>query len=106
MSPCETGDKKTRYMSCLSKWLKDLNEQCFKLGDVSIDNVQEHKYLGVIIDNILTDDASIKTQMKGFYARGNMLYKYFSKCSPEVKAQLIKTYCCNLYCSSPWTPYN
>ena len=26
-------------------------------------------------------------------------------CSPDVKALLIKTYCCNLYCCSLWTNY-
>ena len=54
-------------MPCLPKWLKYLKEQCFMLGDVSIDNVQEHQYLCVIINNIPTDDVSIKTQMKGIY---------------------------------------
>ena len=44
--------------------------------------------------------------MRGLYARGNMLIKYFNKCTMDVKCQLFKTYCTNFYCSSLWYNFN
>ena len=31
-----------------------------------------------------------------------MLLKKFVKCSPIVKCDLVKTYCCNFYCALFW----
>ena len=36
------------------------------------------------------------------YANINMLIRKFTKCSPDVKCFLFKSYCSNLYCSILW----
>ena len=43
--------------------------------------------------------------MKSKYAKGNMIIKYFNKCSTDVKCQLFKSYCTNSYSCSLWTRY-
>ena len=98
--------KKTKCMYFVPKWLKDLNKPCVKLGHYYLDIVQEHNYLGYIITNYkYTDDVAIKMQTRKIYAKGNMLYKSFLNCTPEVKTQLFKSYVGNIYCSGIWTMY-
>ena len=41
----------------------------------------------------------MKRQMRKLYANINMLIRKFSKCSPDVKCFLFKSYSSNLYCS-------
>ena len=47
----------------------------------------------------------MKAQIRGIYAKGNMIYKNLKKCSMEVKIHLFKTYCSNLYCAGLWIKY-
>jgi len=35
-----------------------------------------------------------------------MLIRSFGKCTDEVKCELFKTYCCNLYASSLWCNFS
>ena len=97
--------KKTKCMIFLPKWLRDLKPHTFILGGRFLTTTCEHNYLGVIICDKLCDDICIRKQMKGIYARGNMLVRYFRKCSTEVKCQLFKSFCTSLYCCSLWTRY-
>ena len=53
--------------------------------------VHEHSYLGYTIIDNNADDATMKAQIRGIYAKGNMIYTNFKKCSMEVKIQLFKT---------------
>jgi len=43
--------------------------------------------------------------MRSFYARGNILIRYFGKCSTAVKVQLFKTFCSNIYAGHLWHNY-
>ena len=40
--------------------------------------------------------------MRKFYANINILSRQFSKCSPDVKCLLFKSFCSNRYCSTMW----
>ena len=63
--------------------------------------VNQSKYLGIIIseNNCVPD---LKRQMCKLYANVNMIIRKFSRCSPDVKCFLFKSYCPNLYCSILW----
>jgi hypothetical protein len=97
--------KKTKCMMILPKWLNDLNKPVLTLAKCCIDIVSEHNYLGYVISNDMSDNLAIKTQVRSIYAKGNMLCKHFRKCNSQVKSQLFKSYCTNLYCSSLWTSH-
>ena len=40
--------------------------------------------------------------LRKFYANINILSRKFSKCSPDVKCTLFKSFCSNRYCSTMW----
>ena len=48
------------------------------------------KYLGHMIDNSVHDDSDIKLEMKGLFARANLLNRRFWRCSHDVKLQFFK----------------
>ena len=67
--------------------------------------VTEQRYLGVFISNNNSDDDhDIQRQMRSTYCRGNISSK-FRKCTDEVKVQLLKFFCINVYCGS-WSTYS
>ena len=68
--------------------------------------VDECKYLGVFISKDCKDNVDIKRQIRALYARGNILVRNFIKCSPDVKIQLFKTYCCNIYAGHLWSNFS
>ena len=76
------------------------------MGDTVLTWVETQKYLGVIISNNYKDDKDIMRQIRSFYARGNIIARKFNKCSPEVKVQLFKTYCSNIYAGHLWHSYS
>ena len=76
------------------------------MGDTVLTCPETQKYLGVIISNNNKDDKDILRQMRSFYARGNIIARKFNKCSPEVKVQLFKTYCSNIYAGHLWHNYS
>ena len=47
-------------------------------------------------------DIDMKRQMRKFYANINILSRKFSKCPPDVKCTLYKSFCFNMYCSTMW----
>ena len=47
-------------------------------------------------------DIDMKRQMRKFYENINILSRKFSKCSPDVKCILFKSFCSNMYCSIMW----
>ena len=49
------------------------------------------------------DDDAISCQIRGLYARGNVLVKHFSFCSDDVKSILFKTFCSSFYCCHLWS---
>ena len=46
-------------------------------------------------------DEDISTQLRYLYTRGNSI-KHFKYCTDDVKLQLFKSYCTNLYCGHIW----
>ena len=63
----------------------------------SSEYVSEHKYLGVIISNDLSDSLTMKQQIKSVYSCGNCLINQFRHCSEDVKVKLFKAYCSSFY---------
>ena len=98
--------KKTKCMRFLPKWLKNMQPHKIFLGERELDFVNTQMYLGVPISNDMADNLAIKQQTKAVYARGNMLIKYFKKCTMEVKCQLFVSYCTSVYCAYLWNNYN
>ena len=98
--------KKTKCMFIKPKKLRDLEAPPQHLYGHNLEWVSEYKYLGVFITNDLLDDRDIRRQSRSLYARGNMLIRKFSKCSPEVKLQLFNSYIGNMYCSYLWKTFS
>ena len=47
-------------------------------------------------------DIDMQRKMRKFYANINILSRIFSKCSPDVKRMLLKSFCSNMYCFTMW----
>ena len=89
-----------------SSKFRDISVPSFYINGKAIELVECHKYLGVWLTSDLKDDMDIVRQTRYVYASGNSLIRKFKDCSPEVKAQLFKSYCCSVYCSSLWSTYS
>lgn len=76
-----------------------------KLGNTSLNYVDEFLYLGHIVSGDLSDAADIKKQIRRTYATGNQLVRSFSTAPVQVKCQLFRTYCYNQYANSLWSNY-
>ena len=74
----------------------------FSLRDKVLWVVNKEKYLGFVVSDDCKDDNDITRQMRSLYSRGNMIVKNFKHCSEDVKIQLFKAYCNNLYCGQLW----
>lgn len=97
--------KKSFVMCCKPKHMKNLTVPLCYLNGCALKYAETHKYLGVFLNEYCNDDKDILRQRKGIYARGNVLISRFKHCSPDVKAQLFKSYCSTLYCSQLWCNY-
>ena len=64
--------------------------------------VGQVKYLGVVIDSLLCDDADILRQLRYQYCSANKLRASFFKCSISVKNVLFRSYCTALYAAHLW----
>jgi len=96
--------KKTFCMSFMPKGLK-LTVPNLYINGKNLTWVSDYKYLGIFLDSHYTDDIDINRQVRSIYARGNMLIRKFRRCSLDVKVQLFKTYCSNIYCGHLWQNY-
>ena len=47
----------------------------------------------------------MRRQRDNCYARSNGIIKNFHACSPVVKCNVFKAFCCNLYCSHLWCDF-
>ena len=89
------------YSLCFKPKCSIFNRPIFTLNHLNIPTVNQSKYLGIIIsENNCAPD--LKRQMCKLYANVNMIIRKFSRCSPDVKCFLFKSYCSNLYCSILW----
>jgi len=98
--------KKTVCMAILPKCLQHLNIPTMYLNNKGLDWVNEHKYLGIFINSNFSDVRDIKRQMRATYCRGNVIISKFRKCNDDVKIQLFKSFCSNMYCSHLWSVYS
>ena len=94
-------NSKKSYSLCFTPKGVKFERPLFELDIVAISIVTECRYLGIIV-NQRNCDADLKRQMRKFYANTNILLRKFSKCSPDVKCHLFKTFCANMYCSTMW----
>ena len=89
------------YSLCFKPKCSIFNRLVFTLNHLNISTINKSKYLGIIIsENNCAPD--LKRQMCKLYADVNMIIGKFSRCPPDVKCFLFKSYCSNLYCSILW----
>lgn len=100
------NEKKTKCMCFRPKSMQKLVVPVIPLNDKGLEFISQHKYLGMYINDDLSDDIDIKRHARNLYARGNMLVKSFKKCSEDVKKYLFRVYCSNIYGCSLWCNYN
>ena len=62
-------------------------------------------YLGHVLSSDGCDDLDIKKQLHKITAVGNTILRRFSFCTKEVKLELFRSYCYNIYCNSLWARY-
>ena len=72
------------------------------LGNNVFEYQEKVKYLGVLLNDNLSDNDDIMKQMRGLYARTNSVLRMFAACSFEVKLRLFQAFCTNLYCAHQW----
>jgi len=99
------NSKKTVVMCIKSKKYRDIFVPDFLLYGKALRLVSEEKYLGCIISDDFKDDCDIYRQMRSLYSRGNLIVKNFKFCSEDVKLQLFRSYCNNLYCGQLWSNF-
>jgi hypothetical protein len=97
---------KTVSMSYLPKSLAKYSVPSFYLNRCKIQQVAEYKYLGVFITSDKCDNRDMQRQLRFIYCKGNMLVRKFGKCTQEVKCQLFRSYCYNMYCAHLWNYYS
>jgi hypothetical protein len=97
--------KKTVAMCIKPKSLKNLVIPNFCLQGKVLSKVLKYKYLGIVINSDNNDNDDINRLNRSVFACGNKLISQFKKCTENVKVQLFKTFCCNLYCSHLWYDY-
>ena len=82
-----------------------LNSPLIYLTSQLLSLVPKFKYLGSLITQDNSDDENMRRQRGSCYARSNGLIKNLYACSPVVKCDLFKAFCCNMYCSHLWCDY-
>ena len=75
------------------------------LDGVTLNYVDEFRYLGHIVTADCTDNKDIDKQTRRQNAVGNMLIRKFSFAPTEAKIQLFKSYCYPIYCNALWSKY-
>ena len=98
--------KKSSCIGFIPKLYKDLQLPQMYLGESLPTWVDQQKYLGYIMTSDTKDNRDIERQIRAIYTRGNMLVRHFYQCSNDVKMQLFKSYCSNLYLCHLWCDFN
>lgn len=75
------------------------------LNGISLNVVQNFKYLGHVVTEDLKDDSDIERERRAMAVRCNMLARRFARCSFEVKTTLFKAFCQTLYTCNLWINY-
>ena len=88
------------YSLCFKPKCSTFNRPTFTLNHLNIPNVNQSKYLGIVIMEA-NCNPDLKRQMCKLYAIVNMIIRNFSKCSLDVKCfflNLTVLICIVLYC--------
>ena len=64
------------------------------------------KYLGIFINDDLSDNTDMERHIRYIYSKGNYLTRNFTKCSIDVKKRLFSTFCRNIYGGHLWNIYS
>ena len=75
------------------------------LGESNIQFKKETKYLGVCLNDHLTDDDDINRQTRFLYGISNKLASCFKKCSAKVKNILFQSHCMSFYACQLWCKF-
>ena len=100
------NETKTKYMCIKPPAVKAVYVPNVCLNGVNIRHVAKENYLGYCISDDCYDDDHIQKEIRGIYARGNMLIRNFKQCTDDVKAKLYKTYCSSVYCCALISRYH
>jgi len=96
---------KSKCMAVLPNRYK-LTVPTVTLNNIDLEYADNIKYLGVVLQNNLKDEADIVRQLHSLYASSNTLLSKFSRCSIPVKQTLVESYCLNFYCATLWCEYS
>ena len=97
--------KKSLCMAFIPVMYKDLHLPSMFLGNTKLKVTKEHKYLGAFLNSNCMDDIDINRQMRSVYIHGNCIIQKFRMCSNDVKVQLFRSYCYNMYGSPLWSNF-
>jgi hypothetical protein len=98
--------KKTKCMYFKPRTCDSLFIPSLFLDGYPLKFVHCNKYLGCILEDSRRDNLDIERQTQAVYISGNMLARNFSKCSEDVKIELFRSYCNNMYGASLWSNYS
>ena len=93
---------KTVCMTFKAKSAKSTAAPVLKLGGQYVNSVDQHKYLGLLLDTELSDDKDIQRQLRYQYCAANKLRVSFSRCSNAVKNVLLRSFCTPMYAFQLW----
>ncbi len=94
---------KTVCMYLPSKGTRTVNSPLISLQKLSF--VPKFKYLASSITQDNSDDEDMRRQRCSCYARSNGINKNFYACSPVVKCDIFKAFCCKKHCSHLWSDF-
>ena len=72
-------------------------QSSISIDDVTVEFVNEYKYLGYILTNNGYDVKHITQLYHGLCARSNSIIRNFSKCDIDTKALLFRSFCTSFY---------
>ena len=92
-------------MTFKAKSAKSTATPLLTLGGQYVKSVDQYKYMGIVLDNELSDDKDIQRQLRYQYCAANKLRASFSRCSKAVKNVFFRSFCTLLHPSvSPRPP--
>lgn len=97
---------KSKCMLFQSKKLFLKSHASITLCGERLNFVSSIKYLGVMINDVLSDDEDIRRQIRYIYGTAFGILKKFRKCTSEVKNKLFRAYCGSFYACQIWTNYS
>ncbi len=98
--------KKSLCMTVVPQCYKDLHIPSLCIGGKLLKTTPEHKYLGVFVRHNGIDDTDISRQIRATYIQGNIIIHKFKLCCDNVKTQLFKSYCFNMYGCQLWANFS